>query len=58
MIAPIGEEERVLQKMWEIFERVLDKAYRAAIACYPDTAELYEIERKEMAVTINKPFRD
>ncbi|KAH8646439.1 hypothetical protein BGZ61DRAFT_501311 [Ilyonectria robusta] len=56
VLQPIGENEQVLQKMWEIFECVLDNAYVATSRCSPGTAELFEIERKEVTVTPNKPF--
>lgn len=42
--------------MWEIFEYVLDNAYVATSYYSPGTAELFEIERKEVTVTPNKPF--
>lgn len=29
LLQPIGDDEPVLQRMWEIFERVLDEAYAA-----------------------------
>lgn len=57
VLQPIGEDEPVLQQMWEIFEGVLDRAYAAANQCYPGTAELFEIERKEAHVTTTKPFQ-
>lgn len=53
---PIGEDEPELQQMWTIFERVLDRAYTAAVSCSPGTAELYEVERKEIYVTPDTPF--
>lgn len=56
MLQPIGDDEPVLQKMWSVFEGVLDSAYVAASRCSPGTAELYEIERKENTITPNKPF--
>ncbi|KAI8682258.1 hypothetical protein NCS56_00348100 [Fusarium sp. Ph1] len=57
VLQPIGDNEPVLQRMWEIFERVLDEAYAAASQCYPGTAELFEIERKEAHITTDKPFQ-
>lgn len=56
VLQPIGENEQVLQKIWEIFECVLDNTYVATSRCSPGTAELFEIERKEVTVTPNKPF--
>ncbi|KAH7109812.1 hypothetical protein EDB81DRAFT_927725, partial [Dactylonectria macrodidyma] len=56
VLQPIGENEPVLQKMWEIFECVLNNAYVATSRCSSGTAELFEIERKEVTVTPNKPF--
>ncbi|KAH7108650.1 hypothetical protein EDB81DRAFT_932400 [Dactylonectria macrodidyma] len=51
VLQPIGENEPVLQKMWEIFECVLNNAYVATSRCSSGTAELFEIERKEVTVT-------
>ncbi|KAH8669335.1 hypothetical protein BGZ61DRAFT_498117 [Ilyonectria robusta] len=56
VLQPIGENEPVLQTMWEIFECVLDNAYVATSRCSPGTAELFEMERKEIHITPNKPF--
>ncbi|KAH7464061.1 hypothetical protein FOMA001_g17996 [Fusarium oxysporum f. sp. matthiolae] len=44
--------------MWAVFEEVLDDAYVATVRdCYPGTAELFEIARKEVHVTTTKPFQ-
>ncbi|RKK19860.1 hypothetical protein BFJ65_g6572 [Fusarium oxysporum f. sp. cepae] len=57
LLQPIGDDEPVLQRMWEIFERVLDEAYTATSRCFPGTAELFEIERREASITTDKPFQ-
>ncbi|KAJ3519961.1 hypothetical protein NM208_g13919 [Fusarium decemcellulare] len=57
LLQPIGDDEPVLQRMWEIFEGVLDSAYGVTVRCEPGTAELFELERKEAHVTTNKPFQ-
>lgn len=56
MLQPISDKEPGLQKMWQVFERALDSAYVAASRCSPGTAELLEIERKEVYTTPSKPF--
>ncbi|KAM5527653.1 hypothetical protein FOXYSP1_20015 [Fusarium oxysporum f. sp. phaseoli] len=55
LLQPIGDDEPVLQRMWEIFERVLDEAYTATSRCFPGTAELFEIERREF---LDHPFKN
>jgi hypothetical protein len=41
-----------------VFKFVLDQAYAAAGWCYPGSAELFEIERKDIHTTITtKPFQ-
>nr|CEG03966.1 unnamed protein product [Fusarium acuminatum CS5907] len=36
LLQPIGDDEPVLQRMWEVFEQVLDDAYNATVReCYP-----------------------
>ncbi|KAI8394943.1 hypothetical protein FOFC_21656, partial [Fusarium oxysporum] len=57
LLQPIGDNEPVLQRMWEIFERVLDEAYTATSRCFPGAAELFEIERREASITTDKPFQ-
>jgi hypothetical protein len=58
LLQPIGDDEPVLQRMWEVFEQVLDDAYNATVReCYPGTAELFEIARKEAHITTTKPFQ-
>ncbi|KJZ69027.1 hypothetical protein HIM_11586 [Hirsutella minnesotensis 3608] len=57
IVRSIGEDEPVLQRMWEIFERVLNSAYVAASGCHAGTAELFEIERKEVHITTTMPFQ-
>ncbi|KAL3595876.1 hypothetical protein FPOAC2_10246 [Fusarium poae] len=58
LLRPIGDDEHVLQRMWEIFEQVLEDAYDATMReCYPGTAELFEIARKEIHITTTKPFQ-
>ncbi|KAH7188007.1 hypothetical protein DER44DRAFT_853026, partial [Fusarium oxysporum] len=57
LLQPIGDDEPVLQRMWEIFERVLDEAYTATSRCFPGAAELFEIERREASITTDKPFQ-
>ncbi|KAJ4194612.1 hypothetical protein NW759_016497 [Fusarium solani] len=57
VMQPIRPDEPVLQKMWEVFERVLDSAYAAASRCHPGTAELFEVQRKEGSITTNDPFQ-
>ncbi|EMT67217.1 Putative ATP-dependent DNA helicase Q1, partial [Fusarium odoratissimum] len=58
LLQPIGDDEPVLQRMWEVFEQVLDDAYDATVReCYPGTAELFEIARKEVHITTAKPFQ-
>ncbi|KAF4473075.1 ATP-dependent DNA helicase Q1 [Fusarium albosuccineum] len=56
LLEPIGDDEAVLQRMWQILEGVLDSAYGVATRCEPGTAELYELERKEAHITTSKPF--
>ncbi|KAK4155073.1 hypothetical protein C8A00DRAFT_42226 [Chaetomidium leptoderma] len=53
---PIGDEEAVLQRMWESFERVLDRARATAVPSKVGLAALFEIERKEMHVKPGRPF--
>ena len=44
--------------MWDVFEQVLDDAYNATVReCFPGTAELFEIARKEAHITTTKPFQ-
>ncbi|KAH7187128.1 hypothetical protein DER44DRAFT_845096 [Fusarium oxysporum] len=57
LLQPIGDDEPVLQRMWEIFERVLDEAYTTTSRCFPGAAELFEIERREASITTDKPFQ-
>jgi hypothetical protein len=40
LMEPIRQDEPVLQQMWVIFERVLDRAYAAAVDCSPGTAKV------------------
>jgi hypothetical protein len=56
LLQPIGDDEPVLQWMWEIFERVLDEVYIAISRCFPGVAELFEIKRREIFIMIDKPF--
>lgn len=56
-LQPIGDKEPVLQRMWDIFDSVLEQAYTSASQCCPGSAELFEIERKEAGVTTTKPFQ-
>lgn len=42
--------------MWAVFYQVLDTAYAVAVNRSPGTAELYEVERKEIYVTPETPF--
>ncbi|PON20110.1 hypothetical protein TGAM01_v211033 [Trichoderma gamsii] len=55
-VRPIEEHEVELQKMWAVFDQVLDSAYAVAVNRSPGTAELYEVERKEIYVTPETPF--
>ncbi|KAL3587360.1 hypothetical protein FPOAC2_13255 [Fusarium poae] len=58
LLEPISDDEPVLQRMWEVLESVMDAAYQAtARQCYPGTAELFEIARKEAHMTTTKPFQ-
>ncbi|KAI7772852.1 hypothetical protein LZL87_013969 [Fusarium oxysporum] len=47
LMQAIGDDEPELQQMWRVFNTVLDEAYAATERCYPGTAELFEIARKE-----------
>lgn len=53
---PIGEDERVLRRMWESFERVLDQARATAAAGKVGLAALFEVERKDIRVKPSRPF--
>ncbi|KAL7916971.1 hypothetical protein ACQKWADRAFT_325022 [Trichoderma austrokoningii] len=55
-VRPIEEHEVELQKMWTVFDQVLDTAYAVAVNRSPGTAELYEVEGKEIYVTPETPF--
>jgi hypothetical protein len=56
-LEPIRDDESVLQRMWDVLDRVLENAYAAAGQYQPGSAELFEIERKEVTVTTTKPFQ-
>ncbi|KJZ69024.1 hypothetical protein HIM_11583 [Hirsutella minnesotensis 3608] len=53
---PIREDEPVLQRMWEIFERVLDQARATAEPNKVGSAALFEVQRKEVQVKPRRPF--
>ncbi|EGU88238.1 hypothetical protein FOXB_01244, partial [Fusarium oxysporum f. sp. conglutinans Fo5176] len=58
LMRAIGDDEPELQQMWRVFNTVLDEAYAATERCYPGTAELFEIARKEVSSeTPTMPFQ-
>ncbi|KAL9560637.1 hypothetical protein ACKAV7_015200 [Fusarium commune] len=58
LMRAIGDDEPELQQMWIVFNTVLDEAYAATERCYPGTAELFEIARKEASSeTPTMPFQ-
>ncbi|EXA28835.1 hypothetical protein FOVG_19585 [Fusarium oxysporum f. sp. pisi HDV247] len=58
LMRAIGDDEPELQQMWIVFNTVLDEAYAATKRCYPGTAELFEIARKEASSeTPTMPFQ-
>lgn len=57
MMGPIQDDEVVLQRMREIFNRVMDSAYVTTTGCTPGSAELFEVERNEAQGNMpSKPF--
>jgi hypothetical protein len=55
-VQPIGEEEALLQSMWESLERVLDRARSTATAGRVGSAVLFEVGRKDVHVKPSRPF--
>lgn len=53
---PIEEDKVVLQGMWEILERVMDKACATAVSTQVGSPALFEIQRKEIRIKPGRPF--
>ncbi len=53
---PIRDDEAVLQRMWEILERVLDQSQATAEPKKVGSAALFEAQRKDVQVKPRRPF--
>ncbi|RKK64105.1 hypothetical protein BFJ69_g16792 [Fusarium oxysporum] len=56
LVAPVQEDEPVLQVMCDTFDRVANHAKAAAAPSTVGLAALYQIERKEIHIKPSKPF--